>query len=155
MITHRLPILYIFFAFILIVACRQSSKQNTVVSENVEEEGQLPDMHNSKIAVDWVGSYKGVIPCADCSGIETVIRLNSDLSYELSRRYLGKADETSNVNSTGEFEWDEQGSIITLDSAGKPMFKVGENKLFKLDREGKVITGELAEKYILTKFSNN
>ncbi|HSH50375.1 MAG TPA: copper resistance protein NlpE N-terminal domain-containing protein, partial [Bacteroidales bacterium] len=30
-----------------------------------------PDMHTSEISLDWQGTYKGVLPCADCPGIET------------------------------------------------------------------------------------
>ena len=51
--------------------------------------------HTSEISRDWYGSYAGVVPCADCAGIETSIPLNEDLSYQLRTRYLGKDDSST------------------------------------------------------------
>ncbi|MGL5393246.1 MAG: copper resistance protein NlpE N-terminal domain-containing protein [Shewanella sp.] len=50
---------------------------------------------------------------------------------------------------TGTAVWDAQGRNITL--ADDTQYLVGENKLIMLDREGKRITGALAENYVLNK----
>jgi uncharacterized lipoprotein NlpE involved in copper resistance len=52
----------------------------------------IPDMHDSRNALDWPGVYKGVLPCADCEGIETRLSLQRDGDFERTTRYLGKAD---------------------------------------------------------------
>ena len=31
--------------------------------------------HNSRNALDWAGTYEGVLPCADCPGIQTRLSL--------------------------------------------------------------------------------
>jgi uncharacterized lipoprotein NlpE involved in copper resistance/heat shock protein HslJ len=110
------------------------------------------DSHNSQNALDWSGTYKGITPCADCEGIETEVILNKDLTFVIKTKYLGKGDAKV-FEEKGTFEWDNTGSIILLQGLkGSPsQYKVGENKLIQLDMDGKVITGQLAEKYVLPK----
>jgi uncharacterized lipoprotein NlpE involved in copper resistance len=110
------------------------------------------DIHNSQNALDWYGVYKGITPCADCEGIDTEITLNKDLTFVLKTKYLGKGDQTV-FEKKGTFTWDTTGSVISLnDLKGSPnQYKVGENKLVQLDMDGKEISGNLAEKYILNK----
>lgn len=109
----------------------------------------FPD--NSAVSLDWTGTYEGTVPCADCEGIETSLTLNHDLTYRMKTKYLGK-DESS-FERRGTFAWNEAGSAIVLDdSSGGPLrYLVGENALFQLDREGNRITGDLADKYVLSK----
>jgi copper homeostasis protein (lipoprotein) len=116
---------------------------------------QTTTQHTSKNSLDWYGSYAGVIPCADCAGIETWITLNKDLSYRLRTRYLGKDDRV--FERQGTFVWEENGNVIYLKdlSEGPNRYHVGENLLFQLDKQGKRITGDLAEKYILRKVADS
>ncbi len=32
---------------------------------------------------NFYGTYEGTLPCADCSGIRTTLKINSDTTYEL------------------------------------------------------------------------
>ncbi len=41
------------------------------------------DMHTSQNSLDWAGVYEGVLPCADCPGIQTRLTLSRDETYEL------------------------------------------------------------------------
>lgn len=110
---------------------------------------QNPDpAHNSRNSVDWSGTYKGTLPCADCPGIRYTITLNEDSSYRLETQYLERGDSV--FTESGMFTWDDTGSRITLNERGEK-FQVGENQLFHLDMEGNRITGDLADNYILTK----
>lgn len=110
------------------------------------------DAHNSQNSLDWSGNYKGITPCADCEGIETELILNLDLTYLLKTKYLGKGDGKV-FEEKGNFVWDKTGSQISLEGLKGRLsqYKVGENKLVQLDMEGKIITGVLAEKYVLKK----
>ncbi len=106
---------------------------------------------NSATSLDWEGTYTGVLPCADCAGIETAIRLNRDGTYLLEARYLGKDREAR--QQRGNFSWNSNGSSIELlgiPSAPNRYF-VGENTLTQLDRDGSRITGDLAGRYVLNK----
>jgi heat shock protein HslJ len=104
---------------------------------------------NSRTSVDWAGTYRGTLPCADCGGIETVLTLHGNGTYTLSRRYVGKEDAFR--ETTGPFAWNGAGSQITLTGDDATPFLVGENRLFALDKTGKRITGNLADRYVLTK----
>lgn len=114
---------------------------------NTTKSTTLPDEHNSRTAVDWQGNYQGVLPCADCEGIEIGLTLNKDNSYSMHRKYLGK--ETSGANSSGTFTWTADGNKIVL--SDNQMLQVGENQLFWLDTEGNRIMGDLAALYRLEK----
>jgi uncharacterized lipoprotein NlpE involved in copper resistance len=99
------------------------------------------------------GDYKGILPCANCEGIDTLIRLRSDGTYIFQIRYLGKSDEV--FEWTENFKLNPQTNVLTLEAKDEydfpPFYAVGENTLTQLDMEGEVITGELAELYILKK----
>ena len=107
---------------------------------------------NSRVSLDWAGSYKGMLPCADCNAIETLISLYEDNTYRVLRRYSGKSD--SLLKENGVFEWDQQGRFITL-SSDSSKYLVGENRIFHLDKNGKRITGALEGNYILDKLDND
>ncbi len=106
---------------------------------------------NSKLALDWNGTYKGVLPCADCEGIETAITLYSTGKFKRTMKYLGKDDRF--FKDEGDIQWNEAGSIITIstEDGTSQMYQVGENILFHLDQDGNRISGDLAAKYRLQK----
>ena len=98
----------------------------------------------------WAGPYQGLLPCADCEGIVTLLELTAEGHYRLSERYAGRS-ETPFVTS-GTFTWDDTGSVITLDGFDWPRrYMPGQGLLRALDLEGRVIKGDLAAAYVLTK----
>ena len=119
-----------------------------------EDARPIPDGHSSRMALDWAGTYSGMLPCASCPGVETEVTLNADGTFRLSRLYLdeGAAPDMR----TGTFEWNEAGSAVMLDeAAGGQRYQVGENVLFHLDQNGARITGDLAARYVLDKHVND
>src|SRR5688572_14827316 len=113
--------------------------------------------HNSMNSLDWVGIYTGSLPCADCQGMNTMLKLNKDLTYVIETKYTGKSNEI--YKSTGTFIWDKSGNKITLNSNAQNIlassYAVGENRLTQLDANGNMVTGELANKYILNKHTSS
>ena len=105
--------------------------------------------HSSRDSLDWAGTYVGILPCADCPGIHTTMTLNPDQTYALSTRYEGRQDAT--FEQKGVFSWSPDGSMLILDDAKTSAYKVGENTLRHLGMDGRVITGDLAENYVLRK----
>ncbi len=104
---------------------------------------------NSQTSLDWQGMYTGILPCADCEGIRTELQLKQDFTYEMGLKYLGKSDEV--IRSNGKFAWNTSGSAITLNGDNTQQFIVGENKLIKLDINGKAIDSKLVNNYQLMK----
>lgn len=115
-----------------------------------------PAADNSRNALDWPGTYAGTLPCADCQGIRTRIELRADGTFSLSQTYLGRDPQPFIDNGT--FTWDATGSRITLDGGGSDskQYRVGENALLQLDRNGQPINGAFtgAYAYRLTKAAN-
>ncbi|NDV46795.1 META domain-containing protein [Paludibacter sp. 221] len=111
---------------------------------------------NSNNSLDWNGIYTGVVPCADCEGIQTTIVLNLNNSYELRTKYLGK--NTEEYVKTGTFEWNKEGNEITLSGIDKneapSKYMVGENKLVQLDTKGKRMESATEPNYTLAKASD-
>lgn len=149
-----MKIILIACASFLIFSCKKEVKEAEIQTDTIVKETIVTtvDVHNSQNSLDWSGTYKGITPCADCEGIETEIVLNSDLTFVIKTKYLGKGDGKV-FAETGSFVWDKTGKNIRLQvSVGRPsQYKVGENRLIQLNMEGKPITGDLAEKYVLTK----
>lgn len=110
------------------------------------------DSHNSRNSLDWYGLYKGIVPCADCEGIETILILNADSSYLLKTTYLGVPDAIP-TEKTGTLSWNAEGNTIILHGLenAPTMYFVEENKLIQLDLAGHKIEGQLADKYMLIK----
>lgn len=114
---------------------------------------QTPDIaHNSANSLDWQGTYKGTVPCADCEGIETTISIDADSNYVISTQYLGKK-KGKGMDKKGRFSWNKEGSVITLEGIknAPSQYQVGENMLIQLDMQGKKITGDNAALYQLIK----
>lgn len=135
---------------VLLVVINSCSSEKEVI-----EPQAIPDMHTSEISLDWAGTYQGVLPCADCAGIDTYVNIDYDGTFKINRTYLGKSD--SNFHFEGTFKWSEDGSTIILDIENKSampyQYFVGENYLIQLDLDGNRINGELAEAYYLEKIS--
>jgi uncharacterized lipoprotein NlpE involved in copper resistance len=146
--------LILFVAVLISFSCDRASDSNErSATEAISDEPiAKTGMHNSMNALDWNGIYKGTLPCADCEGIETILTLNPDLTYILFTNYLGRNDALEEEKK-GDFSWDEHGSEITLTNvtSGPNKYKVGENRLWHLDANGDMITGDSADHYILTK----
>jgi uncharacterized lipoprotein NlpE involved in copper resistance len=137
-------------SLILFGSCQNSPNQtDTVIDDEMFED--FIDHHTSQNSLDYLGIYSGVLPCADCEGIEVILELGPGDSYIRKSTYLGK-DDNQVFESSGTFAWNEAGNTITLSEEEAPnQYFVGENVLFHLDMEGNRITGDLADNYKLIK----
>lgn len=150
----RKIILLALVAGFTMVSC--DKKENTVVDETVtvEENGmaeeELPVGDNSRVSVDWNGTYEGTLPCADCEGIKTIITLNGDDTYAITTEYIGKDVQSE---GKGNLVWSKDGGKITItgEDGVSTIYRVGENILIQLDQDGNPITGAMAGLYILRK----
>lgn len=150
-------IIAISLASLVLAACSKTEnkkveEQTPATTETVSEATVADTAHTAENAIDWNGTYKGILPCADCEGIKTELELNSDKTYEIKETYLGKGDGKP-FESKGSFQFDSKNSsIIELDKAGDSRkYFIAEGYLKALDLEGNEITGDLADKYQLKK----
>ncbi len=146
-------------AAIFLASCSPKPGTDTTTSATATDSSTIKadttgmqNVHTALNSLDWKGLYKGVLPCADCEGIETAVMLNGDNTYLIQTKYLGKG-ETKPNEKTGSFAWNTDGNTVVfsgIENAPNQYF-VAENKLIQLDMNGNKIEGKLAEKYILTK----
>ncbi|WP_414903104.1 copper resistance protein NlpE N-terminal domain-containing protein [Sphingomonas flavalba] len=116
---------------------------------DVATAGNPDPAHSARNALDWAGAYRGVLPCADCQGIETVVILSADGTFRSQAKYLGKGDQL--FSEEGRFTWNDAGNTVTLAGAEPSRYFVGENRLTRLAQDGSRITGALAENYVLSR----
>lgn len=133
------------FAVLILLSCNNRKKKSEGIS--TQEMEIIAD--NSMNSLDWEGTYEGLLPCGDCEGIKTSIRINRDKTYVARETYKGRSD--SIFESKGTFKWDVKGQKITLSDSKKHPYLVGENILIHLNKDGNRVSGEMAEKYILKK----
>ena len=134
-------------AILFASACNSNTKKETTTQDTTT--AVIDKEHTSRNSLDWNGTYKGILPCADCPGIETSIVLNSDNTFSYTAKYQDRNFQTTDK---GKIMWHDNDNVVHLKGAQIDFkYKVGENQLIQLDTEGKEITGALSKYYILEK----
>jgi copper homeostasis protein (lipoprotein) len=90
-------------------------------------------------------SFAGVLPCADCPGIDYRLYLSPDHYFSLTNTYLDR-DTDGGRESSGRWSLSEDGGTLSLDSGSESsqFFSVeSKNVLRMLDREGNAIESNL------------
>ncbi|MDT8414469.1 MAG: copper resistance protein NlpE N-terminal domain-containing protein [Flavobacteriaceae bacterium] len=141
-------ILLLAMTAVLLTSCNFGDK-----TQQDKTDKTIPMADNSQTSLDWPGVYVGTLPCADCEGIRTQIRLSNHSTYEIETKYLGKSDKV--FRSNGLFTWDDTKNKIRMeqkDAKAMMHYQVGENHLIVLNQEGKKIESDLpSEMYFLQK----
>ena len=114
-------------------------------------ENKVQTARNSR---DYLGIYKGILPCADCPGIETSLELAEDFTFTMLMKY--KERNVEPIESKGTFRWAADGKTLLLDNTKNPpdQYLVGDGSLTKLDIDGNKIGGKIADHYVLRKLSD-
>ena len=114
----------------------------------------LPQYH-------YVLQFNGVLPCADCPGIETELTLvNDDLTYTLTQTYLDRDGQpfvsTGTWTTLRGFKDDENGVVYWLDPESNResyYLKTSESTIVMLDKNQEMIMSDL--NFTLTKTLKN
>lgn len=89
-------------------------------------------------------SYQGVLPCADCSGLDTSLFLDSDGTFILKEVYLGSRDGDQTFTEYGQWARTADKLVLTNRQGEKRYFHpVGKN-LVMLDQQGLMIKSTLS-----------
>lgn len=135
-----------------LVSC--NSKHNPDESKNVLTDTIASQEKDS--VTESVLVFEGTLPCADCEGIETFLKINIvDNTFELSSIYKGKSPEKTFVekgklNTEKGLEKDQNGTIYILnwdrpetEQVYYGYYSKNPEKLYMLDRNKKVIKSKL------------
>jgi len=112
--------------------------------------GTPPDMHTSEMVLDFFGTYEGVLPSASGMGIVTILTLNEDRTFEMSRTYLrgdGGEEFVYEGNYTIEF-----GEIVVLNlgNGNEMFFDLREGSLALLDNQmNRIESAPFQPRYLL------
>lgn len=88
-------------------------------------------------------TYNSILPCADCSGIDTTILVNQDGSYVMEQSYQGSPDDKRSFFESGTWVLGKDKLTLTNSYGEKSYYLPREDKLVMLDIDGNVINSEL------------
>lgn len=132
----KLP--FILFALVLFqISCNNQSKG---------------DATNEKSSVkNFSGTFTGVIPCADCPGIELTVSFDPDSGFSELMIYQ---ERNSSFKDSGQ--WIKNGKILKVKYSNEqatPRFFLikSDSTVAWLDADKKEIEGPLKDRYILKK----
>lgn len=138
-------------SFAFLAACGNSPKTNQTSATDCAV-SEVVNKHNSKALPGYEGTYKGILPAADCPGIETTLTLNSNKTYILHSVYI---DKDSSFDEKGTYTFED--NLLTLQESNGDIFyyRVEENKIRLLTDDKQEVKGSLADHYILNKEIDN
>lgn len=139
-------------ASLFIVSCNFNTNKDqsiAVATDTISNDGKAD-------AASSIAVYEGTLPCADCEGIVTILKIDaSSNKFQLSSIYKGKKPEKSfeekgNINTERGLEKDPDGTIFILnwDKPEKDQIYYGyysknPEKLYLLDRNKRIIQSNL------------
>ncbi len=120
-----------------------------LVTAACQTNNHLIPLNNSAINPSpYVGIYKGTLPCADCSGIESRLTLNEDNTFVYENTYIDTIDRR--FSYTGRYTVKD--NIVTIQQNDIPLhFLRKEQYLVLLDSNLHPPQGVLAPYYVLKK----
>jgi copper homeostasis protein (lipoprotein) len=102
------------------------------------------------ISSSQIGTFAGILPCADCAGILSELHLYAEqpsgrpTHYELTETYLGERDGNRSIGTTGRWTFvrgsakDRDATVVQIDlgliDALKNFLRIGDDELRLLDR---------------------
>ena len=109
---------------LLLAACQTPSTPATDATDS----NAVVDSHTAENALDWPGRYAGLLPCADCEGIQTQLTLNADKTYVLEEHYVKNGRALHPSKATGRFQFDaKKPSLIRLENTSPTrVYFIGE-----------------------------
>ncbi|OMQ10437.1 copper resistance protein NlpE [[Flexibacter] sp. ATCC 35103] len=151
---------------LLVVACQLMSCNSKKKEETIQDTSDVLDSENTENVLGQVMVYEGLLPCADCEGIETVLKIYQGdgtiegHTFELTSVYKGKTPEKKvivegNYNLERGLEKDPDGTIYVLNydrPEAEQLFygysAANPDNLFLLNNKREKIKSKL--KYFLT-----
>lgn len=88
-------------------------------------------------------AYSGVLPCADCSGIDTTILMEKDGTYVIEYIYLETKDGNQSYFETGTWAKDGNKYLFVNTAGDRSYYDLQDKKLVMLDQEGKSIESNM------------
>jgi uncharacterized lipoprotein NlpE involved in copper resistance len=140
-----IPVTILFF---VLMACNNAAEKNTKVD--------TPAVTQEKKEPVVTASYTGIVPCADCKGVEVNITLKDDNSYSKRDLYLDRKSAgvgSNEITDAGKFMMHGDTLHLLGVTDGADHFLKTDSSLIQLGPDGKRISGNLGDKYVLKKLN--
>ena len=95
--------LLILSAALALAACGGNAPKKQAAAETQTTTAAVPDMHTAETSLDYLGTYEGTLPAADCPGIRTTLTLNPDSTYALHMKYINRDAEFDETDYSHSF----------------------------------------------------
>ncbi|MEQ9878265.1 envelope stress response activation lipoprotein NlpE [Pectobacterium aroidearum] len=95
-------------------------------------------------------SYRGVLPCADCGGIDTSLFLEKDGTFVLREQYQTTREGNNTFASYGQWRRTADKLVLTDSSGEKRYFRPVDKGLEMLDQQGLPINSSLPRQLTAT-----
>lgn len=94
-------------------------------------------------------TYSGILPCADCRGVSTVITIDrTKRTFRMEERFLGR--DESVLRTDGRLRFDRNGNcVLFVEGEIKGRYRMTSRTLTMLDRERHGMTDQPAAGYVL------
>lgn len=132
-------VLNVIIAIIFFTSCKKDDKTIVVIEQSL-------------LDTIFCNTYEGIIPCPDCPGIETSIRIYKDSTISRTIYYQNKNE----LPTTKVGIWKRKDSIFTATFDREKLFyRIKDYKqLLRVGSDLKEVKGEFAADYILHKKTN-
>ncbi len=107
----------------------------------------VPDPKNVTFLTN--GIWLGMLPCADCEGIDYQINLKNDYTFKQKSVYKGKSEEI--FIDEGRWGFVSDSVIAVSGNDDYKMFLIQQNHLVMLDQDGNKIESSFEDRYHLSK----
>ena len=107
----------------------------------------VPDPKNVTFLTN--GIWLGMLPCADCEGIDYQINLKNDYTFKQKSVYKGKSEKI--FIDEGRWGFVSDSVIAVSGNEDYKMFLIQKNYLVMLDQDGNKIKSSFEERYHLSK----
>lgn len=139
MLSFRLSSVFVVFIFVY-CSCNNATDKN-------KNDGTAIQTKSS--ATNFAGTFLGLIPCADCPGIEATVVFHPDSSFSELMIYQERA---SSFKDSGQ--WSKEGQILKINynnekSTPRYFLVKSDTTIAWMDGDKKEIEGPLKEHYIL------
>ena len=121
----------VMLSFVSLPGCQNQHHKNVSAA-------QMPEALEMK--------FQGVIPCADCEGIQVTLSLQQGGRYSLSEYYLGSSDNI--IAQQGQWTRTAEKLVLVSDHGERRYFRPVAGGLEMMDIEGNPM--QSANSYLLT-----
>ena len=132
-------------ATLTLAACSSGDKSDALPEPVM---GGQP-LQNARQSDVWLGTYQGILPCANCEGIATMLVLEPGGSYTMRTRQLGIEDKDRKYQ--GQYDWLNNSQLRLSGESQPKIFTIHDGYLQAAMPDGKPIPAHPGANYRLEK----